>query len=79
MAKFAVQPSEDIDILFMDQRTIHVQIIANNHTMRHKPGTTIMLMSRFAPHPQIPDGLYSIDHNNTISVTIKPLPLDHYP
>ena len=28
-------------------------------------------MSGFAPQPQIPDGLYSIDHNNTIRVTMK--------
>ena len=42
MATFAVQPVEDTDILYMDQKTIHVQIIANNHTMIHKPGTTIM-------------------------------------
>jgi hypothetical protein len=60
-----------MDILYMDQKTIHVQIIANNHTMIHKPGTTIMLTSGFAPHPQIPDGLYLVDHNNTIRVTIK--------
>ena len=71
MATFAVQPTEDVDILYMDQKTIHIQIIANNHTMMHKPGTTIMLTSGFAPHPQIPDGLYSIDHNNTIRITIK--------
>ena len=71
MATFAVQPVEDTEILYMDQKTIHVQIIANNHTMIHKPGTTIMLTSGFAPQPQIRDGLYSIDHNNTIRVTIK--------
>ena len=71
MATFAVQPTEDIDIQFMDQKTIHVQIITNNHTMKHTPGTTIMLTSGFAPHPQIPDGLYSIEHDNTIRITIK--------
>ena len=39
--------------------------------MRHKPGTTIMLTTGFAPDPQIVDGLYSIDHENTIRVTIR--------
>ena len=55
----------------MDQKTIHVQIIANNHTMSHKPNTTIMLTSGFAPNPQIPDGLYSVDQDHTIRVTIR--------
>ena len=71
MATFSVQPTQDIDILFIDQKTIHVQIISNNHTMIHKPGTTIMITSGFAPHPQVPDGLYSIEHDNTIRITIK--------
>ena len=70
-ATFAVQPTEDIEIPYMDQRTIHVQIITENHTMRHKPGTTIMLTTGFAPDPQIVDGLYSIDHEYTIRVTIR--------
>ena len=71
MATFALQPTKDIEIPFMDQQTIHVRIIANNNSMVHKPGTTIMLTSGFAPDPQIPDGLYSIDHDHTIRVTIK--------
>ena len=71
IATFAVQPVEDVEILYMDQKTIHVQIVENNHTINHKPGTTIMLTSGFAPHPQIPDGLYSVTDKNTIRVTIK--------
>ena len=71
MATFAVQPTEDVMIPHMDQKTIHVQLIANNHTMLHKPNTTIMLTSGFAPNPQIPDGLYSIDQDHTIRVTIR--------
>jgi len=71
MAVFAVQPTEHIIIPFMDQQTIHVKIITNNHSMVHKPGSTIMLTSGFAPDPQILDGLYSIDHDHTIRVTIK--------
>ena len=71
MATFAVQPTEDVMIPHMDQKTIHVQLIANNHTMLHKPNTTIMLTSGIAPNPQIPDGLYSIDKDHTIRVTIR--------
>ena len=52
-ATFAVQPTEDVEIPFMD----HVQIITANHNMRNKPGTTIMLTTGFAPDPQIIDGL----------------------
>ena len=68
-AVFAVQPTGDI--LYTDQKTIHVQIISDNHTMTYKPGTTIMLTSGFAPFPQIPEGLYTIEKDNTIRVTIK--------
>ena len=68
---FAVQPTEDIDIQYMDQKIIHVQIVEDNHTIMHKPGTTVMLTSGCAPYPHIPDGLYSITDNNTIRVTIK--------
>ena len=64
-ATFAVQPTEDVEIPYMDQKVIHVQIITANHNMRHKPGTTIMLTTGFAPDPQIVDGLYSIDHKYT--------------
>ena len=39
--------------------------------MLHKPNTTIMLTSGFAPSPQIPDGLYNVEHDHTIRVTIK--------
>ena len=39
--------------------------------MTYKPGTTIMLTSGFAPFPQIPEGLYTIEENNTIQITIK--------
>ena len=70
-AMFAVQPTEDVDILYTYQKTIHVQIITENHRMTYKPGTTIMLTSGFAPFPQIPEGLYTIEDNNTIQVTIK--------
>ena len=38
-AVFAVQPTEDVDIQYTDQKTIHVQIISDNHTMTYKPGT----------------------------------------
>ena len=65
-AMFAVQPTEDVDILYRDQKTIHIQIITENHRMTYKPGTTIMLTSGFAPFPQIPEGLYTIEDNNTI-------------
>ncbi len=70
-ATFSVQPTEDVDILYMDQKTIHVQIITDNPTMVYKPGTHIMLTSGFAPFPQIPDGLYAIEDDNTIRITIK--------
>ena len=70
-AVFAVQPMEDVDILYTDQKTIHVQIITDNHRMTYKPGTMVMLTSGFAPFPQIPEGLYTIEENNTIQVTIK--------
>ncbi len=68
---YAVQPTEDTVINYMDQKTIRVQIITDNHTMIYKPGTTIMLTSGFAPFPQIPDGLYTIEDDNTIRVTMK--------
>ena len=71
MATFAVQPIQDAEIPFMDQKIIHVKIITNNHSMVHRPGTTIMLTSGFAPDPQIPEGLYSIDHDHRIKVAIK--------
>ena len=70
-AAFSVQPTEDVELPYMDQKTIHVQIITSNHTMMYKPGTTIMLTSGFAPFPQIPDGLYTIEKDNTIRITIK--------
>ena len=70
-AVFSVQPTEDIDILYTDQKTIRVQIISNNHTMIYKPGTTIMMTSGFAPFPQIPEGLYTIEEDNTIRLPIK--------
>ena len=70
-AAFSVQPTEDVDILYTDQKTIRVQIITNNHTMIYKPGTTIMMTSGFAPFPQIPEGLYTIEQDNTIRLTIK--------
>ena len=71
MAAFAVQPIEDVTIPHMDQKTIHIQIISNNHRMIHKPGTTIMLTSGIVPNPQVPDGLYNVEHDHTIRVTIK--------
>ena len=71
MATFAVQPTEDVTIPHMDQKTIHVQLISDNHRMIHKPDTTIMLTSGMAPNPQILDGLYKIEHDHTIRVTIK--------
>ena len=70
-AVFSVQPTEDVDILYTDQKTIRVQIITNNHTMIYKPGTTMMMTSGLAPFPQIPEGLYTIENDNTIRLTIK--------
>ena len=70
-AVFSVQPTEDVDILYTDQKTIRIQIISNNHTMIYKPGTTIMMTSGFAPFPQIPEGLYTVEQDNTIRITIK--------
>ena len=70
-AVFSVQPTEDVDILYTDQKTIRVQIITDNHTMIYKPGTTIMMTSGLAPFPQIPEGLYTIEEDNTIRLTIK--------
>ena len=46
IATFAVQPTEDIEIPFMDQKIILVQIISENHTMKHKPGTTLSMFTR---------------------------------
>ena len=71
MAVFAVQPTQDVSIPFMDQKTIHVKIMENHISMVHKPNTTFMLTSGFAPDPQIPDGLYSMDHDHSIRITIK--------
>ena len=70
-AAFSVQPTEDVELLYRDQKTIHVQIITDNHSMTYKPGTTIMLTSGFAPFPQIEDGLYTIGQDNTIRIQVR--------
>ena len=71
MTAFAVQPTEDVTIPFMDQKIIHVKIMKNQTSMVHKPNTTFMLTSGMAPDPQIPEGLYSIDHEHSIRITIR--------
>ena len=71
MAAFSVQPTEDVEIPFMDQKTIHVTIMENKKSMTHKPDTTFMVTSGFAPDPQIPEGLYSMNHDHSIRITIK--------
>ena len=71
MTAFAVQPTEDVTIPFMDQKIIHVKIMKNQTSMVHKPNTTFMLTSGMALDPQIPEGLYSMDHNHSIRITIK--------
>ena len=55
----------------MKQKTIQLQLMVNDHTMIHQPGTEIMLTSGCSPKPQIPDGIYLIDHHHTIKVTIR--------
>ena len=71
MAAFAVHPTADVTIPFMDQRIIHIKVMENNTSMVHKPNTTVMLTSGMAPDPQIPEGLYSIDHEHSIRITIR--------
>ena len=71
MAAFAVQPTQDVTIPFMNQKIIHVKIMENQTSMVHKPNTTFMLTSGMAPDPQIPEGLYSMDHNHSIKIIIK--------
>ena len=70
-ATFAVEPMKDMEIVSMDQQVVHIKIISNNHSMTYKPGTTIMLTSGIPSQPHIQDGLYSIEHDGTIRVTIK--------
>ena len=43
----------------------------NQTSMVHKPNTTFMLTLGLAPDPQIPEGLYSMDHDHSIKITIK--------
>ena len=71
LSAFAVQPNQDVEIPFMDQKTIHIKIMENQKSMIHKPDTTFMITSGFAPDPQVPEGLYSMDHDHTIRITIK--------
>ena len=71
LSAFAVHPTEDVEVPFMDQKTIHIKIMENQKSMIHKPDTTFMITSGFAPDPQIPEGLYSIDHDHAIRITIK--------
>ena len=71
MAAFAVQPTQDVEIPFMDQKTIHLKIMENQKSMVHKPNTTFMLTSGFAADPQIPEGLCSMDQDHSIRITIK--------
>ena len=71
LSAFAVHPTQDVEIPFMDQKTIHIKIMENQKSMIHKPDTTFMITSGFAPDPQIPEGLYSIDHDHSIRITIK--------
>ena len=71
MAAFAVRPTKDIEIPFMDQKTIHIKIMQNQKSMEHKPNTTFMLTSGFAPDPQIEEGLYTMEHDHSIRITIK--------
>jgi hypothetical protein len=68
---YAVQPMEDQEILHMDQKTFHVQIITDNLSLIFKLGATVMLTSGFAPHPQIHDSLYLVGENNTVQDTVK--------
>ena len=70
-ATFAVEPMKDMEIVSMDQKVVHIRIISNNHSMTYKPETTIMLTSGIPSQPHIQDGLYSIEHDGTIRVTIK--------
>merc|ERR1711997_493165 len=58
-------------IPFMDQKVVHIKIIENQASMTHKPNTTFMITSGFAPDPQIPEGLYSMEHDHSIRITIK--------
>ena len=71
LSAFAVHPTQDVEIPFMDQKTIHIKIMENQKSMIHKPDTTFMITSGFAPDPQIPEGLYSINHDHSIRITIK--------
>ena len=71
LSAFAVQPTEDVEIPFMDQKTIHIKIMENQKSMTHKPNTTFMITSGFAPDPQTPEGLYTMDYDHTIRITIK--------
>ena len=71
LSAFAVQPTQDVEIPFMDQKTIHIKIMENQKSMTHKPDTTFMITSGFAPDPQTPEGLYTMDHDHTIRITIK--------
>ena len=68
---YAIQPLEYQEILHMDQKTFHVQMITDNPSLIFKPGATVMLTSGFAPHPQIPDGPYLVADSNTVQVTVK--------
>ena len=77
----AVQPTRDVIVPAMDQISIYAKIMKNQTWILHKPNSTFMLTSENEQGPNITDGLYSINRNNFVKLTItntttKPLILN---
>ena len=69
-SSYMLQSTEDQTIQHMDQITFKAKVITDP-TFVLKPGTTVMVTSDIAPAPYILDGLYNVEKNNLIKVSIK--------
>ena len=66
---FTVSPVKDLDLQVSDSRSVKVKINTYSN-MIFKPGSKVVLTSGMAPHPCIPDGIYTVEADNRFSVRI---------
>ena len=67
---FAVQPMEDVQILVNDQRQFKAKIITDED-WTFKPGAEVVITGSMGPYPAIADGIYTVEENNVVSITVK--------
>ena len=66
---FILQLVDNIKILHRDQGAFQARI--TKATLIIKPGTIVMITSRFAPAPYIKEGFYTVKQDNTISIEAR--------